>query len=172
MDQIETQKLEEEFHVSRYIIVYKLILGILELLLGIGIIFLGRKAQLLYGSFKTSELLEDPHDLLVNITEKFVPYLFKHKDYVIFILVILGLAKIIGSIGLAYKKIWALDLLLFVTVLILPFQFFTFLRSHSLFDLIYFLIGVFIVFWLVNFKPKEYIHKLKRRVAKKKEIKL
>lgn len=166
MDPKETEKLEEEFHVSKFIVAYKFILGLLEFLLGLAIIFFGRNALILYQNFKSDELLEDPHDLLVNITEKFVPYLFKHKEYVIFILIILGLTKMIGAIGLMYKKTWGLDLLLGVTILILPFQLFSFLRNPSLFDLIYLLIGVFIIFWLVNFKPKEYIHKFKRRIQK------
>ncbi|SRR6266404_1458099 len=142
----ETQKLEEEFHVSRYIIIYKFVLGLLEFLLGASIIF---------GRFESNELLED-----------FVPYLFKHRQYIIITLVILGLAKMIAAIGLAYKKMWALDLLLGVTILILPFQLIAFMKSHSVFDFIYFAIGVFIVFWLVNFKPKQYLKKIKKRISK------
>lgn len=167
-DTEKLEEIEEEFHVSGLIIAYKFILGLLEFSLGLAIIFFGKNATNLYRNFKYSELLEDPHDLLVNITEKFVPYLLNHKDYVILILIILGLVKMIGAIGLIYKKNWGLDLLLGVTLLMLPFQIFNFLRNPSLFDLIYILIGVFIVFWLVNFKPHEYIHKVKKRIAKRK----
>ncbi|GEM_PF-1731944 len=166
MNPEETEKLEEEFHISRLIIAYKFILGLLEFLLGVGIILFGKNAVIFYQNFKSSEVLEDPHDLLVGITEKIVPYLFKHKDYVVLILIILGLVKMMGSVGLIYKKIWGLDLLLGVTVLMLPFQLFSFLRNPSLFDFIYLVIGIFIIFWLVNFKPKEYIHKFKKRISK------
>lgn len=163
MNEKETIKLEEEFHVSKFIIFYKFILGLSELILGLGVLILGKRAVVLYNSFKTGQLFEDPNTLLIHIAEKLLPYIFSHRVYIILVLVLLGLAKIIGAIGLVYKKTWGLDLLLFVTLLILPFQLFSFIRKPSLFDFIYILVGIFIVFWLVNFKPNEYIQKLKKR---------
>jgi len=168
MDSKETQKLEEEFHVSSYIIAYKLILGFGEFILGLAVL-LGKKYITLYTNFLTKELLEDPHDLIARTAESIVPYLFRHREYIIFTLIILGLAKIVGSIGLMYKKVWGQDLLLFVTILILPFQIISFLRSPSLFDLVYIIIGIFIIFWLVNFKPKEYVHNFKKRISSNKK---
>src|SRR5260370_13455177 len=99
-------RIEEEFHVSKYIIFFKFVFGLVEVLLAIGLILFGRQASRAYHQFKITELLEDPRDLLVNITEKFVPYLFKHMGLVIMVLLVLGAVKIVGSLGLVCKKHW------------------------------------------------------------------
>ena len=63
----EVQEAEEEFHVSKYIIIYKFVLGFIEFILGLGILFYGKKAAVLYRNYKANEFLEDPRDLLIII---------------------------------------------------------------------------------------------------------
>lgn len=159
-----TKRLDQELDVSRYIIVYKFILGLFELILGLGIIFVGSQMVEIYENFKAKELLEDPHDLLIGILEKIIPYLLRHQGYIVLILVVLGLVKIIGAAGLLYRKHWGLDLLVVLTISLLPFQVYNLIAFYSLAKLAYFAINVFIALYLVRFQPETYFSNLKRRM--------
>lgn len=153
-----------DISISRYIIIYKFLLGLLEVILGLGIIFFGKRIYELYLNFRNNELLEDPHDFLALISEKLIPYIFAHQGYLVFILLFLGLTKMIGSIGLWQRKHWGLDILIIVTLVLLPFEIFALIAHPALSKIIYFLINLFIAFYLVNFKPKDYFLKVKSRV--------
>jgi uncharacterized membrane protein len=150
------QQIEDEYHVSWYIIAYKLLFGLVEFLIGAGIIFFGRAALVWYNIYTTQELSEDPHDLLVRLTEGVVPGLLTHHTYLALYLFILGSVKIAGAIGLIYKQHWGVDLLVGFTIIIFPFQFIQLLRHPSLPDFIYIFIGLFIAMYLVNFRPHEW----------------
>ncbi len=164
---MDTQSLEKEYHVSYYIILYKFILGFIELFLGLGTIFFGKKIFTLYQTFKSQELLEDPHDVLVSITEKILPYILAHRTYIVVFLIILGLVKIIGAIGLYYHKHWGLDLLVGITVLLLPFETYSLVIHPTIGKFIYFIVNMFIALFLVNFKPWAYVLKLKQNMQRK-----
>ncbi len=161
------KSLETELHISRYIIIYKLVLGLLETLLGLGIIIFGRQIVNIYQNFKSQELLEDPHDLLVSLLQKVLPYFVQHRGYVVFILLLLGIVKIVGSVGLMYRKHWGLDLLIILTILLLPFQLYSLFFSFSVSKLIYFTINLLIALYLVEFQPKNYFDQLRHRYQKK-----
>ena len=163
-------ELEKEFHISRYIIVYKFLLGLFETLLAIGILIWGKMIFELYQEFLKNDLFEDPHDLLALLTEQLIPYLFAHQGYVVFILLLLGLTKVAGSVGLWFHKHWGLDILTFVTIGLLPFETYYLLIHPSLSKTAFFLINIFIALYLVNFNPKGYFHSLKRRYSKKSEL--
>ncbi len=163
---MDTQRLEKEYHVSRYIIVYKFILGLFETFLGVGTIIFGRRIYELYLNFKNNQLLEDPHDLLIFITERTIPYIFTHRKYVVLILLLLGLTKLIGAIGLWYRKHWGLDILVGVTVILLPFESYYLIIHPSISKTVYFLINIFIALYLVNFNPKGYFTNFKNRITK------
>ncbi len=163
---MNTQGLEKGYHISRLIIAYKFILGLLETLLGIGTIIFGRRIYEIYVNFKNNELLEDPHDLLVFIAEKIVPYIFAHQGYVVFILLLLGITKIIGSVGLWYRKHWGLDVLIVVTIILLPFETYYLVTQPSVSKIVFFLINFLIALYLVNFNPKGYFTNLKKRIKK------
>lgn len=160
---MDRQKVENQYHISRYIIIYKFILGLFEVVLGAGIIIYGKKIFQLYLDFRNNELFEDPHDLLALILEKFVPYIFAHRGYVIFILLLLGISKMAGALGLWFRKPWGLDILVIVTIILLPFESYSILTHPTLTKLSYFIINLFIALYLVNFKPKDYFTKLKKR---------
>lgn len=163
---MDTQNLEKEYHVSRYIIAYKFILGLLETLLGVGTLIFGKRIYEIYLNFRNSEALEDPHDLLVFITEKTIPYLFAHRGYVVLILLLLGLTKMVGSVGLWYRKHWGLDILIVVTIALLPFESYYLIIHPSLSKSAYFLINILIALYLVNFNPKGYFTNFKKRIGK------
>ena len=153
-------EIEKEFHISIYILIYKFILGIVELLIGIGIALFGSKIYLLYRTSLIKELSEDPHDLLARISENFVPNVLTHNTYIIIYLIVLGLAKILGAIGLIYKQNWGVDLLVGLTILMAPFQIVNLIIHPNLFDLIYFIVGILIALYLVEFKPKAWISRI------------
>lgn len=159
--------LEKELHVSRWIIGYKFILGFIEIWLGIGVIIYGQRIINLYREFKTKELLENPHDLLITIADKFFPIFIQHRFYIVSFLLLIGIAKVIGAIGLYYRKYWGMDILIAVTVILLPFDIFTFVKNPTLLKAIYIAINAFIALYLVNYNPKKYIEHLKQRTKKR-----
>lgn len=158
------QQMEQEYHISRYIIVYKFILGLFEIILGLGIIIFGKRIYELYLNFRNNELLEDPHDLLAQISEKLIPYILAHQGYVVFILLLLGITKMIGCVGLWYRKHWGLDILIAITIILLPFEIYAILTHPTLAKSFYFIINLFIALYLVNFKPRDYFTNLKQRI--------
>jgi len=165
------QNIEEEYHVSWYIIIYKLIFGLVEFVLGIGIIAFGKAALLWYRASAARELAEDPHDLVVHLTRGFVPGLLSHNTFLALYLIILGGAKIAGAIGLIYRKNWGVDLLIGLTIIMFPFQFIQLILHPSLPDFLYILIGILIALYLVNFKPNEWAKRMSRKIPKKFGIK-
>ncbi len=158
------QTVENAYHVSWYIIVYKLIAGILECGAGIGLALFGKQLMSLYGALIAGELTEEPHDLLVTISERIVPNLFTHNTILLIYLILLGSVKIAGAIGLIYKQNWGVDLLVGLSIILLPFQTVSFITHPNLIDVIYILIGVFIIFYLTEFNPKAWISRLLLRI--------
>jgi uncharacterized membrane protein len=161
------QKIEEEYHVSWYIIIYKLLFGLVEFLLGAGITLFGKMALLWYQTSTAQELSEDPHDLVVHLTQGFVPGLLSHNTFLALYLIILGGAKIAGAVGLIYKKNWGVDLLIGLTVVMFPFQFVQLILHPSLADFLYILIGILIALYLVNFKPNEWAKRMSAKIPRK-----
>jgi uncharacterized membrane protein len=152
--------IEKEFHVSIYILVYKFTLGIIEFLAGLAIALFGSEIYMLYQTSVIKELSEDPHDLLARLSENFVPNVPTHSTYIVVYLIVLGLAKILGAIGLIYKQNWGVDLLVGLTILMAPFQIVNLIMHPNLFDLIYFIIGLLIALYLIEFRPKAWISRV------------
>ena len=105
------EQIEKKFHVSIYILVYKFVLGLLELSAGAAIAFFGSRIYEAYQTSLIKELSEDPHDLLARLSENVVPNVLTHNTLIIAYLIVLGLAKMVGAVGLIYKKNWGVDLL-------------------------------------------------------------
>lgn len=158
------EALEKEFHVSTYIIAYKFLLGVAELLLGSGMLIWGNQIAHLYDSFRSGELLEDPNDTVANLLQKVMPYLLAHRGYIILLLVLLGIVKIVGSIGLYYKKYWGYDLLIGLTIVLLPFDLFNFVKNINLYNFSFFILNLLIALYLVEFKPHHYFRSVSRRL--------
>ena len=162
------EQIEKTYHVSWYIIAYKLLFGLTEFLLGLGIAFFGKTALFWYRFYATQELSEDPHDLLVHITAGIIPNLLAHHTFLVFYLLVLGSAKIAGAIGLIYKQHWGVDLLVGITILMLPFQLVQLIRHPSVFDCLYITIGLFIALYLINFRPDEWASRMAKHIKRKK----
>ncbi len=156
----------DEITIARYIIVYKFLLGLFETVLGVAMIIYGKTIFDLYVNFRNSELLEDPHDYLAMLVEKIVPYLLMHRGWVVFILLLLGITKMAGAVGLWYRKQWGLDILIVVTIALLPFEIYALVTHPSLTKTVYFIVNLFIALYLVKFNPKGYFTHLKKRITK------
>jgi uncharacterized membrane protein len=154
---------EGAFHASIYVIVYKLLLGIGESSAGIAIVLFGHE---IYRSFQMSilkELSEDPHDLLARLSETILPDVLTHSTFVIGYLVVFGLAKILGAIGVIYKQNWGVDVLVGLTILLAPFQVIPLFLHPSLFHLIFLATGLLIALYLVEFRSGAWISRVLSR---------
>jgi uncharacterized membrane protein (DUF2068 family) len=156
----QEQEIEKEFHVSVYIIAYKFLLGVIEFAAGVAVAFYGSSLYHLYQASVVKELTEDPHDVLARLSETIVPNLLTHHSYVMISLLVLGVAKMAGAIGLMYKQNWGVDLLVSLTVIMAPFQIVSLILHPHIFDVIYFVVGLLIALYLIQFKPKAWISRL------------
>jgi uncharacterized membrane protein len=161
------ERIEEEFHVSWYIIAYKAIFGLTEFLLGTGIIFFGQAALRWYRVVTIAELSEDPHDVLVRVTAHVVPTILTHNTFIALYLILLGAAKIAGAIGLIYKQHWGVDLLVGLTFIMLPFQIIQLAMHPSLPDFLYIVTGLLIALYLVNFRPRQWARRVAQRTTRR-----
>lgn len=160
------QHIEQEYHVSLFIVAYKFLFGLAEFALGAGIVFIGKNALTLYHVYAMQELAEDPHDIVIRLTEHIIPNLLTHQTFLALYLILLGAAKMAGAVGLLYKKTWGVDLLVALTLIMFPFQFVQLIRHPFLADFLYIFIGLFIALYLINFRPHEWAKKVIRRVKR------
>ena len=158
-------------NVSLIVAIYKLLSGIVELLLGISILFFGRNISRVYTGYKLRELLEDPHDQFIVLVQKIIPTLAQYHLYFMISLLIFGIVKIIAAIGLFYDEEWGLDLLIIFFFLFLPYDSITFFSHPSVLKTLYFFVNVFITMYLIEFKPHTYFWKYVKYVRKKIKMK-
>ena len=163
--QIE-QRLEKEFHVSWYIIAYKLAFGLIELAMGIIMGFAGKRLFALYHTYILRELSEEPHDVLARLSEHIIPHILTHNRLLVFYIILLGAAKVVGAIGLIYGQNWGVDLLVSLTFILFPFQVIGLIRHPSLLNFLYITIGILIALYLINFKPKEWASRVRQKVTR------
>ncbi len=154
---------KEELNASLLIIVYKFSLGLIELASGLGIAFFGKQLLAQYFLRLSLELSEDPHDVLAHLSLAVVPSLFTHNTIIVITLIVLGMTKIAGAIGLVFKKNWGVDLLVSLTVIMLPFQIINIIRQPSFFDFLYLFIGIVIALYLIRFQPKAWVSRVFQR---------
>ena len=156
---------EESSIASGYIVAYKLILGTIESISGIMILVFGKRATAFYRIYVARELSEDPHDLFVRLTTRLVPFLITHQVYFEITLLLFGLVKIAGAIGLLYRRHWGVDLIVGLTVIMFPFQTVELIRSPSIFTFLYIALGLIISLYLVHFEPQHWVHRMHRRIT-------
>lgn len=144
---------------SKLVVYYKLLTGFIEFLLGLSIVFLGKKIANVYTSYKLNELLEDPHDLFINLIGKITPIFVQYHTYFIVTLVLFGVVKIIAAMGLLQGKEWGLNILVIFFFIMLPFDIYTFFSHPSLTKTVYFFVNTLITLYLTEFKPFNYLFK-------------
>lgn len=156
-------KQTEEVEVSWIIVTYKFVLGLIETLSGLAMAILGKQIMAQYSFRLAQELMEEPHDLIARVSIGIVPNLFSHSTYVIASLIVLGLIKMAGAIGLVKKQNWGVDLLVGMTLIMLPFQVVSLVLHPNLFNCLYIAVGVVIALFLIQFKPKAWISRVWRK---------
>ena len=154
--------------VSPAIIGYKFALGIIELLLGIGILLLDGKVLAIYRILHSFEFFDDPNDLFIRILGVLIPYIVQHRIAIILILFFIGMVKIVSCIAIWMDKTWGVHLLLLLMLVLLPFDLFDLFRNlfqgHiSLGSIILNAINIWIVLSLTHYNPFEYFNKLDRK---------
>lgn len=125
-------------------------LGVVETALGVGILIYGNRLYRFYLSLQDSDILVHPNNLLVEITENVIPNLFHRRYYIVSLLLLLGLTKLVTSIGLSRHHLWASYALSFLVVLLLPFEFGGLLLGFSLYKLAYFILNLTIAIYLLK----------------------
>jgi uncharacterized membrane protein len=155
--------MEKKFHVSTYIIIYKFGLGMFELASGLVILFFGKQLLIEVTRLVSRELTEDPHDIIAHLSIAIVPHFFDHNTVVVISLILLGIAKIAGATGLVYKKNWGVDLLVGMTLIMMPFQIVSIIIHPSIFDFIFLLGGIAIAMYLIQFQPRAWISRVFQR---------
>jgi uncharacterized membrane protein (DUF2068 family) len=73
---------------------------------------------------------------------------------------VLGGAKVAGAIGLIFKQNWGVDLLVGLTIIMLPFQIVRLVVHPSLIESSYVVIGFFIAMYLINFHPHQWVKRI------------
>jgi uncharacterized membrane protein (DUF2068 family) len=137
--------LEVEYHVSWYIIAYKMAFGVIEFLSGLLVFFLGQRIQF---------ITEDQPEYFAGFVHQVLPYIFDHRTSLAAYLLLLGGVKILGAAGLIYHKHWGVDLLVGLTIILLPFQIVNLIRHPSWVEGGLMVIGLLIALYLINFSPK------------------
>lgn len=155
----------ETKEVSKVITGYKFALGIVEILLGLGIAIFGNKALDVYQSIRSTELLEDPHDMFVNIIDGSIPYILDHKLVIVIVLLLIGTIKIVSCIAIWMGKEWGVHLLLFFMLALLPFDLFDlfknfFMGQISFGSVVLNAINIWIILSLTHNHPVRYFQKL------------
>jgi uncharacterized membrane protein (DUF2068 family) len=151
------------------LVLYKFIAGLFEVSIGISFGIFGNQFLRFYQLFELSHLREDP-SIYVRTVEKAVPYLLDHRTYVIVFFLTFGMAKIIGAIGLWYEQYWAIQMMILLSALLLPFEIVDFLQRPTIFLAFYILANIAILVYLMHFNPhirhirhKHHLHKLAQK---------
>ncbi|MDD5370939.1 MAG: DUF2127 domain-containing protein [Anaerolineaceae bacterium] len=159
-------EIEREIHVSWAVIAYKFLFGLFETISGFGILVWGGKAHDYFLRVIARELTEDPHDVLATLTFRVLPNLLAHHLYLAIYLILLGSAKVAGAIGLIKHKNWGVDLLVGLTIVMLPFQVINLLNHPDAIETLYFSVGLLIALYLINFRPREWVSRITDQVRR------
>lgn len=146
--------------VAWYVVAYKLIFGLLEVLAGLGLLFFSRQAMVWYRTVVVAELSEDPHDLLALVSSKILPTILTHHTYLVVYLLALGGAKVAGAVGLFFGRNWGVDLLVGLTIAMFPFQTVELFLHPSIMNFLYISTGMLIALYLVEWRPHIWARRL------------
>ncbi len=150
-----SHKLIKEEKVSRVLVLYEFLLGVIETILGTGILLYGRRLFLLYLDLRDEELLVHPNAILIKMAESIIPGLFERRFYVVGFLLFLGIVKIVASWGMWKGKVWGITLISILIFCLLPFEIVTILMHFTLAKLFYIVLNVTIILYLNREKAIE-----------------
>ena len=139
---------------TKAIIFYEMLMGLAELLFGTSLILFGEKTYVIYREARINELLEDPHDLMIQITDRLMPFVIEYRWYVAFFLVALGAIKSISGIGMLKEKPWGLYTLIAIVLFLLPFELYEMINQPSISRIVFFSINLMVSVYLLKYRSK------------------
>lgn len=105
------------------IVGFKLLSGAAELVGGLSLLILPPSLlKIIFSLASAEELREDPNDPFVLFIQHRLPQLLGTKHLIALGLILLGVVKIVGAIGLLLKKPWGHKLLVILLIALLPFD--------------------------------------------------
>ena len=138
------------------VIFYELLTGFVEFVIGAGLMVLGEELQDLYFNFRDAGLLDNPHNVMIGMVQKYAPYLLDHHFFIGFYLAAVGILKLISAGGLMYKKRWADKMLVILLLLFLPLDVLGLFNHPSITRIIFVFTNVAIVIYLSRKEIVEY----------------
>jgi uncharacterized membrane protein len=106
--------------------------ALLEIAAGIALIFYGQTTHLIE-YFIRKELLEDPSDMLANLSQHYLPSLSVHSQmFLAFYFLSHGIIKLSLVGGLLMKRHWAYPTAIVVFALFMLYQMYRYALTHSM----------------------------------------
>lgn len=119
---------------------------------GVLLLFSGSGLQNLANTLLAGELREDPTDFLALFILHAVPFLIFNKLYFGVALFASGLIKLVSVIGMLRHKDWGYYLLLWFSILVLPFSVINLILKFDLFSAILLAVDVLVIALLLFYK--------------------
>ncbi len=149
---------------TKIAIFYKILLGIIEFIFGLGLLVLGLQLYEMFNRFINTHAIQDSDDIFLIITNQYVPILLQHRYLISIIFLALGLSKIMGGLGMLYRKVWAKHLLISFMLAFIPYDLVGFIRSPTLFEAVYLVFSIVLVLYFMDFRPRQYWHEVRDMV--------
>jgi len=133
---------------------WRIIYGSLRLILGFTLLkIIGTPVSDIFYTLMEHEIIEDPNDLLIQITNPFIQHLpFTITYFLAGYLIFWGIMDIFLSINLLKHRLWAFSVSIYIIGIFVLYEIYRFSYTHS-----YILAGVIlvdlIIIWLIK---KEY----------------
>lgn len=135
------------------IVVFKILSGAAEVAAGLSLLVL--PSSFLRSMFKLAsaeELREDPNDPLVLFIQHRLPLLLGRKPFIALGLIVLGIVKLVASVGLLRRRPWGYKLLVILLVVLLPFDALHLVNKMSAISLGLFVANALVLGLLVLFR--------------------
>jgi uncharacterized membrane protein (DUF2068 family) len=132
------------------IIVYELITGVFEGLLGVGLLIFGEQLMGLYQELLSQGWLDGDHEVMNLFFNYVISLLLFHSVYIGLYLTIFAAVKLLSAYGLYKRQLWGRHLLVGLMAVLIPLDFIGLVTHFTLFKLSFLLINIAIVLVLVN----------------------
>ena len=138
----------ERFRIAIFAI--KLVTGTSELASGVALLVLSpARMQHALDVLTAHEAVEDPTDMAMLFMQHRLPFLLTGKTWIAVALLALGLAKLVGAVGLLMRRAWGVYLLASVLVAVLPEDALHFAAHPTLFGGVFLAVNVLVLVVLV-----------------------
>ncbi len=133
-----------------FVVFYELVSGFVGMVIGIGLAIFGEEIQDIYLSFRDAGVLDHPHNAMIGIVQKYAPFLIGHYLFVGIYLVLVGVFKLTGGVGLMYRKKWADNMLVGLLLLFLPLDIWSLFHHPSITRVLFIFTNIVIIVYLTR----------------------